>query len=251
MLTTQQQFLIDPTQSAWTDMNFACTREEMVQDPSCRKTRNAGGAQYYHYIMENMYDEQMPYQDFMNLHKVYCAVSGSPIIDTNRATTVQMEGPGETSICGEYHRCCTPCLCDLQRFAKVHPISLTFLEGTFDVHALTIPDPCKNELPPDITSFQCSPGCFEDNGARVTGGDASCFTSNAVRLPGDRIVIGVLQNGRSCTADDVQSVQESRNQHCLERMTASSGELRTMGGMSNIFTELACNNDGCPTDAYY
>mgnify|MGYP007000295578 len=74
-------------------------------------TRNAGGPQYFHYIMNNLYNENMKYDDFMDLHKVYCAVSGSPISDLTRALTVQMEDKNGNQVCGEYHMCCTPCFC--------------------------------------------------------------------------------------------------------------------------------------------
>jgi len=251
-LTAQQQSLIDPNQNAWTDMNFSCTDEELTEDPSCRKTRNAGGPQYYHYIMNNLYNEDMPYQDFMDLHKVYCAVSGSPISDLRRSLTVQMktvdEGP---DVCGEYHMCCTPCFCDIQRFSKVEKVPYKFKEGEKDVHVLTIKDPCKNPLPQDVTSFVCSDGCYDDNKKHLKDAGDTCYTQNAERLSNDRIIIGVIQNGRQCSSEDIESVTSEREKHCSQRMTASSEELRRLGGMSNIWTELACNNDKCPNDAYY
>lgn len=250
-LTPQQRSLIDPSQSAWTAMNFSCTEEERVSTPSCRKSRNAGGPQYYHYIMNNMYNESMPHKKFMDLHKVYCAVSGSPITDLNRSLTVKMNTvDGKAAVCGEYHMCCPPCFCDIQRFAKVQAVPMQFAEGKKNVHALTIKDPCVNPLPTSVTSFKCSEGCYDADGNHVENAGDGCFTENAVRL-NDRIIIGVIQNGRSCTQNDEQQVSAKKQQHCARRFTASSEELSKMGGMSNIFTELACNNDGCPDDKNY
>lgn len=250
-LSQAQQDLINYNNESWTQMNFACTEEEKVANPSCYKTRNAGGPQYFHYIMNNLYNEKMKYNEFMDLHKVYCAVSGSPISDPTRALTVQMEDKNENQVCGEYHMCCTPCFCDIQRFAKVDKISYPFAEGQKDVHVLTIKDPCKNELPSEVTSFICSDGCFDADGNRKEMQDDSCHTQNAELLPNDRIVIGVLQNGRKCSNDDLQKVQNDKDKYCQSRLTASSSELSQMGGMSNIWTELACNNDQCMHDEYY
>lgn len=232
-------------------MNFSCTEEERVSNPSCRKSRNAGGPQYYHYIMNNIYDENMPRPKFMELHKVYCAVSGSPITDINRKLTVQMNHENGGTVCGEYHMCCTPCFCDIQRFAQVHTKEMVFDEGTREVHTLTIKDPCVNPIPPSVTSFKCSKGCFDADGNHLKDAGKACYTENAERLPGGRIIIGVIQNGRECTEDDIHGVKENKHKFCSKRMRASSDELLNMGGMSNIFTELACNNDGCPNDPYY
>ena len=230
--------------NGWEEMNFTCSQEEFDENQQCYKTRNAGGPQYFHHLATNPQIGEMTKDKFMQVHKAYCAVSGSPVRvqETSDGSlnsfnlTVKMKTVGDGEKCGEYHMCCTPCLCDIQRFARVQTMPMSFADGEHDIDVLTIKDPCNNSIPSGITSFICN-----DDGT----------TENAIRIGDDRIVIGVLQNARECSAEDLQKVESALADSCTERMVASKTEIAGMGGMGDLFTELACNNDGCPDDENY
>ena len=231
---------ISPQSSGWEEMNFGCSQEDLKQDLQCYKTRNAGGPQYFHHLA-NIAGE-MTKNNFMEVHKAYCAVSGSPVRVTETDNgldsfnlTVKMNTIDGSEVCGEYHMCCTPCFCDIQRFATAEKLSMDFSDGAHEIDVLTIKDPCNNPIPQGITSFICN-----DDGT----------TENAIRIE-DRIVVGVLQNTRECTSDDLDSIEQDMVSECSMRMTASKTEIARMGGMGDLFTELACNNDGCPNDLDY
>ena len=233
---------ISPNTIGWEQMNFTCSQEEFEQNQHCYKTRNAGGPQYFHHLANNPRINELTKDQFMQVHKAYCAVSGSPVRvnETSEGLdsfnlTVKMNTINGGELCGEYHMCCTPCFCDIQRFATAETMAMTFADGEHDIDVLTIKDPCNNPIPQGITSFICN-----DDGT----------TENAIRIE-DRIVVGVLQNARECTLDDLNSIEQNMESECSMRMTASKTEIARMGGMGDLFTELACNNDGCPDDENY
>ena len=233
---------IQPDTPGWKAMNFSCSDAELSANPNCFKTRNAGGPQYFHFLANHPQISSLTKADFMEVHKAYCPVSGSPVryteangkVDSFHLTVEMETTTGGETVCGEYHMCCSPCFCDIQRFSKVDTYSMTLADGTHDIDVLTIKDPCKNPIPEGITSFKCKNG----------------RTENAVKID-DRIIIGVLQNRRACSAEDTARIAEDKSKYCSERSTASREEIRTMGGMGDLFTELACNHDGCPEDENY
>ena len=75
--------------------------------------RNAAGGQYYKYILNEL---NPTIDEFIEYHKMYCAVSGSPIKpNKNNRDFIVLKDMNNKNICGYYYRCCTPCNCDLMR----------------------------------------------------------------------------------------------------------------------------------------
>ena len=55
-----------------------------------------------------------------------------------------MKDLDNNNIYGIYYRCCIPCNCDLMKYARVEKINISFRDGYYDYHVLTINDPCLN-----------------------------------------------------------------------------------------------------------
>lgn len=168
--------------------------------------RNAGGPQYFHYIETNGLDA--------NNHKAYCGVSGSPIDPSKPPATIRVQRQGEEGeVCGDYHMCCWPCLCDAMRFATA--------EEHGGKTVLTIPDPCENEDAlngiREVSAYQCRDG----------------KTANATHTASGRIAMAVLQNPRACVASEIEGVLAQ----CEDRMATPVEALR--GGMGDIFAKVA------------
>ena len=168
--------------------------------------RNAGGPQYFHYIESKGLDQSN--------HKAYCGVSGSPVDPNRPPATIRVRRQGEeTEVCGDYHLCCWPCLCDAMRFATA--------EEHGGKTVLTIPDPCANEDAlkriQDVTAYRC------ENGKTV----------NATHTASGRIAMAVLQNPRACKAEELKEVLAQ----CKDRMATPVESLQ--GGMGDIFARVA------------
>ena len=79
--------------------------------------RNSGGVQFYHYISEVI---QPSYTDFLLYNQMYCGVSGSPIDPQrdNRSFDIVIEDLKGKLWVGTQYICCTPCVCDMIRYAR-------------------------------------------------------------------------------------------------------------------------------------
>lgn len=138
-------------------------------------------------------------EDFVELNKCYCAVSGSPVrpSEYNRygllldaATDAAVDPLSPLSVDGELslsscssqgqkvfgfmHYCCWPCVCDTLDYIKADTKTLTFMGGeqrTF--HFAVIGDPCKGpgiHMESDLLSYEVPDSFGYRRGATSTVG---------------------------------------------------------------------------------
>ena len=187
------------------------------------KNRNAAGPKFFKYII----DKKITYKDFIEFNKLYCAVSGS-LIDPNSDSEFLFieETKTQKKICGNYYRCCVPCSCDLMKYSETQKMKYEFKDGLKEFYVLTIKNPCdKQDFPNRVNKdYFC---------------DGKKINKSEVYSLDDRIVIGLLHNGKSCEKDDIDFVKshqvtgrycELRNNTPLENLDA---------GMGDIFIKLA------------
>ena len=187
------------------------------------QNRNAAGPKFFKYIL----DKKITYKDFVEFNKLYCAVSGS-LIDPGSEPDFLFINESETNtkICGNYYKCCIPCSCDIMKYSKVQKMKYEFVDGIKEFFVFTIKNPCnKNDFPNRVNKdYFC---------------DGKKINDNQVYNLNDRIVIGLLHDGRSCNKDEIDYVKnhqvtgrycELRNNTPLENLDA---------GMGDIFIKLA------------
>ena len=187
------------------------------------KNRNAAGPKFFKYII----DKDITYKDFIEFNKLYCAVSGS-LIDPNSDSEFLFveETKTKKKICGNYYRCCVPCSCDLMKYSETQKMKYEFKDGLKEFYVLTIKNPCdKQDFPNRVNKdYFC---------------DGKKINKSEVYSLDDRIVIGLLHNGKSCEKDEIDFVKshqvtgrycELRNNTPLENLDA---------GMGDIFIKLA------------
>lgn len=188
--------------------------------------RNSGGPQYFKHIV----DMGLTKKDFELYNSFYCGVSGSPV-DPERKNNneyIIVKDINGNDIYGKYYLCCSPCLCDVMKYAKVdkYDITLGGQKLTYDV--LTIADPCcnKDEIPEEVSSFKCKTG----------------KTENGVYSNSGRLIFALFYDTKKVTnveKDKVKDIME----HCKERMNTKPDVLKY--GMGDIFVKLSllCNKD--------
>ena len=187
------------------------------------KNRNAAGPKFFKYII----DKKITYEDFIEFNKLYCAVSGS-LIDPNSDSEFLFveETKTKKKICGNYYRCCVPCSCDIMKYSETQKMKYEFKDGLKEFYVLTIKNPCdKQDFPNRVNKdYFC---------------DGKKINKSEVYSLDDRIVIGLLHNGKSCEKDEIDFVKshqvtgrycELRNNTPLENLDA---------GMGDIFIKLA------------
>ena len=187
------------------------------------KNRNAAGPKFFKYII----DKKITYKDFIEFNKLYCAVSGS-LIDPNSDSEFLFIKESKTNkkICGNYYRCCVPCSCDLMKYSEAQKMKYKFEDGFKEFYVLTIKNPCaKKDFPNRVNKdYFC---------------DGEKINKSEVYSINDRIVIGLLHNGKNCEKDEIDFVKshqvtgrycELRNNTPLENLDA---------GMGDIFIKLA------------
>lgn len=182
--------------------------------------RNAGGPQFFKWIHDNAQSEY----EFDEMNKLYCGVSGSIVRPGSTPDYVEVQrvdGTGTT--CGDYYRCCWPCSCDLQKYARVETMSFTLGGQNVERSVLSISDPCSNPdaVPYQVNTYKCSGG----------------RTANAVQTPTERIVMAALLNpDRNCGGNKDSGLEDS----CAARNDMTVCELERRGGMGDIFAKLSC-----------
>ena len=187
------------------------------------RNRNAGGVQFFHHIHNR--SNELTKEEYLSHHKVYCAVSGSPIKPhENNKDKIVVKGTDNKEYIGDYYRCCWPCLCDIMRYVRLENHQVELTDGILDYHVLVIGDPClkEEEIPNEITSFECF------NNENVNG----------VKTESGNLIIGVLHNAREYDPNkhDIEEVQ----QKCNERINTLPEDLK--GGMGDIFVLLSLIN---------
>ena len=187
------------------------------------KNRNAAGPKFFKYII----DKDVTYKDFIEYNKLYCAVSGS-LIDPNSEPDFIFVYEQETKkkICGSYYKCCIPCSCDIMKYSQVQKMKYKFKDGVEEFFVFTIKNPCnKKDFPCRVNkNYFC-------DGDKIN--DEQVFSIN------NRIVIGLLHNGKICNKDEIDFVKKHQitGRFCELRNTTPIDNLEA--GMGDIFIKLA------------
>ena len=201
--------------------------------------RNAAGFKFFQYIYDNLATSE---QLFDTYNQFYCAVSGS-IVSPDRPNNfdiLKVSNLENQCVLGKYYRCCTPCNCDIMKYAKVinTKIEMPRNSGNYIYrNLLTIGDPCNNPsvFPDEVDTnvFSCNNGLLK-HGYRVNS------LNELTQGPG-RLVIGVLHPIDSKNASQVNKAVNM----CItgsERLLTKPEDL--VGGMGDIFVNIALiNND--------
>ena len=201
--------------------------------------RNAAGFRFFKYIYDNLATNEELFDIY---NKFYCAVSGS-IVSPDRDDNydiVKVNDLDNNCVIGKYYRCCTPCNCDIMKYAVINKASIEIPKGSgkfFDKNLITIGDPCikEDELPEEIDKnvFKCVNNLLE-NGYRLN--EEGKITENQGRL-----IIGVLY---PINENDNLDLNNSINL-CMsgtKRFLSPPDKLKY--GMGDIFVKLALiNND--------
>ena len=187
------------------------------------QNRNAAGPKFFKYII----DKNITYEDFIEYNKLYCAVSGSLINPNSEPDFLLVKERGTNQkICGNYYKCCIPCSCDIMKYSEVQKMKYQFKNGIKEFFVFTIKNPCNKEDFPNRVNRN-----YFCNGEKIN--DKQVFTLD------DRIVIGLLHNGKSCKKDQIDFVKSHpiTGRFCELRNNTPLENLET--GMGDIFIKLA------------
>ena len=186
------------------------------------KNRNAGGALFFKYILDNSNSRD----EFFEKNKMYCSVSGSLVRPGSQPEFVSVRGHDEELICGSLYRCCWPCSCDVMKFVQALTLEKTFNDKTELINVLTIKNPCeKPDFPEEVDRDSICVGTSL-NKKRVT------------EING-RLVVGVLFGGKICSPKDIEKINREviTGSYCPLRNNTPLEEVR--GGMGDIFIKMA------------
>ena len=186
------------------------------------KNRNAGGALFFKYILDNSNSKY----EFFEKNKMYCSVSGSLVRPGSQPEFVSVRGHDEELICGSLYRCCWPCSCDVMKYVQVQALEKTFDDKTELINVLTIKNPCeKPDFPEEVDRESICVGTSL-NKKRVT------------EING-RLVVGVLFESKICSPKDIEKIDREviTGSYCPLRNNTPLKEVR--GGMGDIFIKMA------------
>ena len=186
------------------------------------KNRNAGGALFFKYILDNSNSKD----EFFEKNKMYCSVSGSLVRPGSQPEFVSVRGHDEQLVCGSLYRCCWPCSCDVMKFVQVLALEKTFDDKPELINVLTIKNPCeKPDFPEEVDRESICVG-KSLNKKRVT------------EING-RLVVGVLFEGKICSPKDIEKIDREviTGSYCPLRNNTPLKEVR--GGMGDIFIKMA------------
>ena len=214
---------------SFTSNSFANTEElyaKLVQDwPSIFPdgNRNAAGPRFFKYIL----DQDLEYEKFLQFNKLYCAVSGSLISpDVQPDEIFLTNSENDEKICGQYYKCCWPCLCDVMKYSETKKIKIDFKDQSKDIYTIVIDNPCnKNDFPELVNrDYFCK------------GNELNKEYTFSVD---NKLVIGLLHNAQKCDRYDIDYVQNNQitGPMCEARNSMPLGELNS--GMGDIFIRLA------------
>ena len=188
--------------------------------------RNSAGGQYFKYILNEL---NPTIDEFTKHHKMYCAVSGSPIDHKRKDNKdfIVLKDMNNQNICGYYYRCCTPCNCDLMRENNTVRVNEETIKGE-KFYVISIEDPCKNpeKIQKGIDAFIC------ENDETMNG-----IVENG------RLKIGILHDAKICSPEDLESIENHPNtgKNCSERNRIEADNLK--GGMGDLFVKLTIDNN--------
>ena len=187
------------------------------------KNRNAGGALFFKYILDNSNSRE----EFFEKNKMYCSVSGSLVRPGSEPEFVSVKGQdGNELICGSLYRCCWPCSCDVMKFVQVQTLEKKFNKKIDLINVLTIKNPCeKQDFPEEV-----------DRDSLCIG---TSLNKKRVTEINGRLVVGILFDGKICTPRDIEKINREviTGSYCPLRNNTPLEEVR--GGMGDIFIKMA------------
>ena len=185
--------------------------------------RNAAGPRFFKYIL----DQNLEYEEFMQFNKLYCAVSGSLIPPDAQPDEIFLTNlENDEKICGQYYKCCWPCLCDVMKYSETKKINIDFKDQSKDIYTIVIDNPCnKNDFPELVNrDYFCE------------GNELNKEYTYSVD---NKLVIGLLHNAKKCDAYDIDYIKNDQitGPMCEARNSMPLEELNF--GMGDIFIRLA------------
>jgi len=185
--------------------------------------RNAAGPRFFKYIV----DQNLNHDEFINFNKLYCSVSGSLISPNTKPDEIYLTDiDTNEKICGQYYKCCWPCLCDVMKYASTKKININFDGKERYFNAIVIDNPCgKKEFPNLVNkNYFCE-------------GD-SLHPDYTYSIDG-KLVIGLIHNAKTCNEYDIDYINnhEITGPMCEYRNSMPTEELNF--GMGDIFINLA------------
>ena len=187
------------------------------------KNRNAGGALFFKYILDNSNSRD----EFFEKNKMYCSVSGSLVRPGSEPEFVSVRGQDEDElICGSLYRCCWPCSCDVMKFVQVQALEKKINDKLELINVLTINNPCKKpDFPEEVDRDSICVGTSL-NKKRVT------------EING-RLVVGILFDSKICSPKDIERINREvfTGSYCPLRNNTPLEDVR--GGMGDIFIKMA------------
>ena len=132
----------------------------------------------------------------------------------------------DKKICGEYYKCCWPCLCDVMKYSETKKINIDFKDQSKDIYTIVIDNPCnKNDFPELVNrDYFCE------------GNELNKEYTYSVD---NKLVIGLLHNAKKCDAYDLDYIKNNQitGPMCEARNSMPLEELNF--GMGDIFIRLA------------
>ncbi len=185
--------------------------------------RNAAGPRFFKYII----DQNLNYDEFIEFNKLYCSVSGSLISPDVQPDEIYLTDINTNEkICGQYYKCCWPCLCDVMKYAYTKKIDLEFDGQIKHFNAIVIDNPCKKNDFPNLVNrdYFCKGEKLHPE-----------YTYSV----DEKLVIGLLHNPKICNKYDIDYVNNGQitGQMCEIRNSMPTDELNF--GMGDIFIKLA------------
>ena len=185
--------------------------------------RNAAGPRFFKYAL----NQDLNYDEFMAFNKLYCAVSGSLISPDTKPDDIYLtDEDSNLKICGEYYKCCWPCLCDVMKYSETKKVNIDFKDQSKDIYTIVIDNPCnKNDFPELVNrDYFCE-------------GDE--LNKEYTYSVDNKLIIGVLHNAKKCDAYDIDYIKNDQitGPMCEVRNSMPLEELNF--GMGDIFIRLA------------
>jgi len=185
--------------------------------------RNAAGPRFFKYIV----DQNLNYDEFINFNKLYCSVSGSLISPNTQPDEIYLTDiDSNEKICGQYYKCCWPCLCDVMKYASTKKISLNFNGEVKFLNAIIIDNPCSDKEFPELVNrnYFCE--------------GESLHPKHTYSID-NKLVIGLMHNAKICNEYDLDYINnhEITGPMCEYRNSMPTEELNF--GMGDIFINLA------------
>jgi len=205
--------------------------------------RNAASHRWSTYVLQR--SQQMTQDRFEFLFRSFCAVSGSPIGDSdNNRYSVSLDlAHGSGSYEGYMYYCCSPCFCDTQDEFKVDTRTVTFADGSAqEYHFVVIGDPCGN--PSALTDEYNDAFGRGITSVAAQAPDVTCNSDGVLekgtRSDGGYIIMGMVFGAETAHWGDISGAQaassglEEMGEYCEGR-----AEHGFNSGMGAIFRKVA------------